>query len=177
MVTHLFGNPCEMSEIMTLARARGIAVIEDCAQALGTRFDGRPVGTLGAVASFSLQQGKHVTTGEGGLVATNDSALARRMVLFINKAWGYGDPQPDHYFLALHYRMTDLHGAVAVARLPSLRYGLASRRARTRSRTTARASPGPSQASSGSWYCRGPSATPMSTSTTSPTPSATQSSR
>src|SRR6266702_2630671 len=61
MVTHLFGNPCEMSEIMTLARSRDIAVIEDCAQALGTRYDGRPVGTLGAVASFSLQQGKHVT--------------------------------------------------------------------------------------------------------------------
>src|SRR5436190_13595273 len=120
MVTHLFGNPCEMSEIMTLARARGIAVIEDCAQALGTRYDGRPVGTLGAVASFSLQQGKHVTTGEGGLVATNDSALARRMVLFINKAWGYGDPQPDHYFLALNYRMSALHGAVAVAQLPKL---------------------------------------------------------
>ena len=120
MVTHLFGNPCEMSEIMTLARARGIAVIEDCAQALGTRYDGRPVGTLGAVASFSLQQGKHVTTGEGGLVATNDSALARRMVLFINKAWGYGDPQPDHYFLALNYRMSELHGAVAVAQLPKL---------------------------------------------------------
>src|SRR5213078_3302753 len=117
MVTHLFGNPCEMSEIMTLARARGIAVIEDCAQALGTRYDGRPVGTLGAVASFSLQQGKHVTTGEGGLVATNDSALARRMVLFINKAWGYGDPQPDHYFLALNYRMSELQGAVALAQL------------------------------------------------------------
>src|SRR5256885_1801113 len=115
-----FVKTCDMGEIMTLARARDIAVIEDCAQALGTRYDSLPVGTLGAVASFSLQQGKHVTTGEGGLVATNDSALARRMVLFINKAWGYGDPQPDHYFLALNYRMSELHGAVAVAQLPKL---------------------------------------------------------
>ena len=120
MVTHLFGNPCDMDAILALAHARDIAVIEDCAQAFGARYDGRPVGTLGAVASFSLQQGKHVTTGEGGLVATNDSALARRMVLFINKAWGYGDPQPDHYFLALNYRMSELHGAVAVAQLPKL---------------------------------------------------------
>ena len=46
---------------------------------------------------FSLQQGKHITTGEGGLIVTNDEALARRIYLFINKAWGYGDPQPDHY--------------------------------------------------------------------------------
>ena len=120
MVTHLFGNPCDMDAILALAHARDIAVIEDCAQAFGARYGGRPVGTLGAVASFSLQQGKHVTTGEGGLVATNDDALARRMVLFINKAWGYGDPQPDHYFLALNYRMSELHGAVAVAQLPKL---------------------------------------------------------
>src|SRR3989454_1970952 len=120
MVTHLFGNPCDMDAILALAHARDIAVIEDCAQAFGARYDGRPVGTLGAVASFSLQQGKHVTTGEGGLVATNDDALARRMVLFINKAWGYGDPQPDHYFLALNYRMSELHGALAAAQLPKL---------------------------------------------------------
>src|SRR5216117_540561 len=120
VVTHLFGNPCEMSEIMTLARARDIPVIEDCAQAFLAGHEGRPVGTLGAIGCFSLQQGKHVTTGEGGLVVTNDNVLARRMFLFINKAWGYGDADPDHYFLALNYRMSELHGAVAVAQLPKL---------------------------------------------------------
>jgi len=137
MVTHLFGNPCDMDAILALAHARDIAVIEDCAQAFGARYDGRPVGTLGAVASFSLQQGKHVTTGEGGLVATNDDALARRMVLFINKAWGYGDPQPDHYFLALNYRMSELHGAVAVAQLPKLD-GVVESRITTAARLTER---------------------------------------
>lgn len=137
MVTHLFGNPCDMDAILALAQARDIAVIEDCAQAFGARYDGRPVGTLGAVASFSLQQGKHVTTGEGGLVATNDDALARRMVLFINKAWGYGDPQPDHYFLALNYRMSELHGAVAVAQLPKLD-GVVERRITAAARLTER---------------------------------------
>ncbi len=137
MVTHLFGNPCDMDAILALAHARDIAVIEDCAQAFGARYDGRPVGTLGAVASFSLQQGKHVTTGEGGLVATNDDALARRMVLFINKAWGYGDPQPDHYFLALNYRMSELHGAVAVAQLPKLD-GVVERRISAAARLTER---------------------------------------
>ena len=70
-------------------------------------------GTLGAIGCFSLQQGKHITTGEGGLVTTDDEALARRVFLFINKAWGYGDPKPDHYFLALNYRMSELQGAVA----------------------------------------------------------------
>jgi perosamine synthetase len=120
IVTHLFGNPCEMDEIMELANARHIPVIEDCAQAFQAQYDGRNVGTIGTIGCFSLQQGKHITTGEGGLVSTNDDALARRMFLFINKAWGYGDPNPDHYFLSLNYRMSELQGAVAVAQLPKL---------------------------------------------------------
>lgn len=120
IVTHLFGNPCDMGEIMELAVARGIPVIEDCAQAFLARNDGRTVGGIGSVGCFSLQQGKHITTGEGGFVTTNDPALARRMFLFINKAWGYGDAQPDHYFLALNYRMTELQGAVALAQLDKL---------------------------------------------------------
>jgi dTDP-4-amino-4,6-dideoxygalactose transaminase len=120
IVTHLFGNPCDMGPILELARSRCLPVIEDCAQALLARHHSRPVGTLGAIGCFSLQQGKHITTGEGGLVATQDEALARRIFLFINKAWGYGDPNPDHYFLALNYRMSELQGAVAVAQLSKL---------------------------------------------------------
>jgi perosamine synthetase len=120
IVTHLFGNPCDMDAIMALARSRDIPVIEDCAQAFLARYKSEFVGTMGTIGCFSLQQGKHITTGEGGLVATNDDALARRMFLFINKAWGYSDPQPDHYFLALNSRLSELQGAVAVAQLPKL---------------------------------------------------------
>lgn len=120
VVTHLFGNPCEMAPIMELARARNLPVIEDCAQAFLAKSANRVVGTIGTIGCFSLQQGKHITTGEGGLVTTDDPALARRMFLFINKAWGYGDAHPDHYFLALNYRLTELQGAVAVAQLAKL---------------------------------------------------------
>ena len=120
VVTHLFGNPCDMAAIMALADERGLPVIEDCAQAYLATVDGRKVGTIGTIGCFSLQQGKHITTGEGGLVVTDDDALARRMKLFVDKAWGYGDPHPDHYFLALNYRMTELQGAVALAQLGKL---------------------------------------------------------
>jgi perosamine synthetase len=120
IVTHLFGNPCQMSEIMELARARNVPVIEDCAQAFLARYGGKFVGSIGTIGCFSLQQGKHITTGEGGLVVTHDEALARRIFLFINKGWGYGDVAPDHYFLALNYRMSELQGAVAIAQLPKL---------------------------------------------------------
>lgn len=120
VVTHLFGNPCEMGPIMELARARRIPVIEDCAQSFLARVGGKFVGAVGDIGCFSLQQGKHITTGEGGLVTTNDADLARRVFLFINKAWGYGDAEPDHYFLAPNYRMSELQGAVAVAQLGKL---------------------------------------------------------
>jgi dTDP-4-amino-4,6-dideoxygalactose transaminase len=120
VVTHLFGNACDMTGIMALANARGIAVIEDCAQAFEAEHAGRKVGTFGSIGCFSLQQGKHITTGEGGLVVTDDAELGRRLFLLVNKAWGYGDAKPDHYFIALNYRMTELQGAVAVAQMDKL---------------------------------------------------------
>jgi dTDP-4-amino-4,6-dideoxygalactose transaminase len=127
VVTHLFGAPCDMPAIEELARSRGIPIIEDCAQAYLARSRGRLVGTIGAVGCFSLQQGKHITTGEGGIVVTNDDALARRMRLYVNKAWPYGEPNPDHEFLALNYRMTELQGAVARAQLEKLHAGVEQR--------------------------------------------------
>jgi dTDP-4-amino-4,6-dideoxygalactose transaminase len=128
IVTHLFGNPCEMDAILALAAERNIPVIEDCAQAFLATYDGAYVGTMGKIGCFSLQQGKHITSGEGGIVVTNDDALARRIYLFINKAWGYGDPQPDHYFLALNSRMSELCGSVAYAQLSKLRPAVLRRR-------------------------------------------------
>lgn len=127
VVTHLFGNPCEMDAIMKVAERRGIPVIEDCAQSFLATHNGRYTGTIGRIGCFSLQQGKHITTGEGGLVVTNDPSLARRIYLFINKAWGYGDANPDHYFLALNYRMSELAGSVGAAQLAKLP-GIVARR-------------------------------------------------
>ncbi len=128
IVTHLFGNPCEMDAIMELANSRGIPVIEDTAQSFLATVNGKNVGTIGAIGAFSFQQGKHMTTGEGGIVVTDDEALARRMFLFINKAWGYGDSNPDHYFASLNYRMTELQAALAYEQLKKLDACVAQRR-------------------------------------------------
>ena len=128
VATHLFGNPCDMRGLRKLADERGIVLIEDAAQAFLAKQDGKYIGTLGHLGCFSLQQGKHITTGEGGLVTSDDPELARRVFLFINKAWGYGDAQPDHYFLALNYRMCELQGSVAAAQLPKLPDIVAARR-------------------------------------------------
>ena len=82
---HLAGMPCEMDEIMNLANERGLWVIEDCAQAHGTKYRGLPVGAIGHIGAWSFCQDKIMTTGgEGGMVTTNDEALWKKM-------WAYKD--------------------------------------------------------------------------------------
>lgn len=76
-VPHTLGNPCEMDEIMRLAEKWGLFVIEDACDALGSRFDGRYVGTFGHLGTLSFYPAHHITTGEGGAVITNDRKLAR----------------------------------------------------------------------------------------------------
>lgn len=127
IVTHLFGNVCDMDPIMALAAKHNLVVIEDSAQALDAKYKGKYVGRIGHIGCFSLQQTKHITTGEGGMVVTNDAKFGRTARLFHDKAWGYGDPKPDHYFLALNYRMTELQGAVAVAQLEKLNWSVTQR--------------------------------------------------
>lgn len=120
IVTHLFGNPVVMDPILELVKRRGLFLIEDTAQAYLATWKGKLVGSLGDIGCFSMQQGKHICTGEGGLCITADESLRRKIKLFVDKAWGYGDPKSDHYFPALNYRITELQGAVALAQLEKL---------------------------------------------------------
>jgi len=120
IVTHLFGNPCDMDPILALGKKYRLPIIEDAAQSYLAEYKGKYVGTMGDIGCFSLQQGKHMTAGEGGLVIAREP-YTRRITLFSDKAWGYGDDNPDHYFLALNYRMTELQGAVALAQLHKLK--------------------------------------------------------
>jgi dTDP-4-amino-4,6-dideoxygalactose transaminase len=90
VAVHLAGWPCEMDGIMELARKHGLKVVEDCAQAQGAAYKGKPVGSIGDVAAFSFCQDKIMTTGgEGGMLTTNDSDLWQR-------AWSYKDHGKDY---------------------------------------------------------------------------------
>jgi dTDP-4-amino-4,6-dideoxygalactose transaminase len=129
MVTHLFGLPARVDEIVAVADAAGVPVLEDCAQAYLTERGGRPVGSFGLAACFSTQQGKHLATGEGGILVTDDDAFARRARVFVNKGWPYGEADPDHEFLALNLRTTELASAVANAQLDGLAAAVVRRQA------------------------------------------------
>lgn len=128
VVTHLFGMPAEVDRIVASVGSSDIPVIEDCAQAFLTQRNGRLVGSFGAIGCFSTQQGKHLTSGEGGFVVTDSEALARRARVFVNKGWPYGETDPDHEFLALNYRTTELQSAVTNAQIEKLPEGVAQRR-------------------------------------------------
>ena len=117
MVVHLFGQSCDMDPILEIAREHGLQVIEDCAQAYFAEYKGRLVGTMGDLGCFSLQQSKHMTTGDGGITVTNDDSLARRAALFSDKGWPREPGTRDYLFLGLNYRMNELTGAVACAQI------------------------------------------------------------
>ncbi|MCU0309395.1 MAG: DegT/DnrJ/EryC1/StrS family aminotransferase [Acidimicrobiales bacterium] len=125
MPVHLYGQAAPMGALASLAEQRGLAVVEDAAQAHGARVDGRPVGGFGQ-ACFSLYATKNVTTGEGGVVTTDDDALADRLRLLRNQ----GMRARYQYELAGHnYRMTDLQAAVGIPQLERLEEITAARRA------------------------------------------------
>jgi dTDP-4-amino-4,6-dideoxygalactose transaminase len=139
MAVHLAGQPCDMGALRKIADRHELKLIEDCSQAYWAEFENRLVGTLGDIACFSLQQSKHITCGEGGLVVTSDEAFARRALLFSDKAW----PRDANslgscrfLFLAQNYRMSELQGAVALAQLSKLTDAVTRRRARAAELTT-----------------------------------------
>jgi len=123
IVVHIFGGPADMDPIMALARARGIKVIEDCAQAPGALYKGRSVGGLGDLGVFSLNYHKHIHTGEGGVVTTRDAELAERVALIRNHGEAVVGAKGREDLAALvgfNYRMTELQAAIAVEQLKKL---------------------------------------------------------
>ena len=122
ILVHLFGRPSNIDEVAEIARKHNVVLIEDCSQAHATKYKGRYAGTFGHIGCFSLQQSKHMTTGDGGMVITNDEATYIRLKLFSDKGWDYQYMgERDHGFLAPCYRTTELMGAVGLAQLEKVR--------------------------------------------------------
>jgi len=125
---HLWGMAADTDAFLAIGRKHGIPVIEDCAQAWLTRYKGRLVGTMGAMGCFSLQQSKHITSGDGGLVVTGDTAMAEHGRLFADKGWDRSAKARGHEFLGMNYRITELQSAVALAQMEKVEGFVAQRR-------------------------------------------------
>ncbi len=116
LCVHLYGHPCDMKALVNIAKDNQIFLIEDCAEALGSEYDGRHVGTFGDVSTFSFYGNKTITTGEGGMVVTNDATLHDRLV----HMKGQGLAMYREYWhdvVGYNYRMTNICAAIGLAQL------------------------------------------------------------
>ena len=128
MVVHIYGLPVDMDPIIELARAHGLYVIEDAAEQHGQTYQGRPVGSLGHISTVSFYPNKHVTSGEGGMVLTNDEQLAQRCRDLRNLCFDK-ERRFIHQELGWNFRMSNVQAAVGVAQLERIAETLSKKRA------------------------------------------------
>lgn len=114
MPVHLYGHPFLVDEIEAIAREHGLAIYEDAAQAHGASWSGRPVGTIGEFAMFSLYPTKNMTSGEGGMVACANDEVARNVRLLRNQGM---ETQYENEVVGFNARMTDIHAAIGRVQL------------------------------------------------------------
>jgi len=129
LAVHLWGNACDMNALRSICDRHSLALVEDCAQAMGCLYDGKLVGTVGDIGCFSFNEFKHIACGDGGVAVTNDENLAKRLRLATDKCYNREERAAirEPVFLANNYRMTELQGAVGLSQLRKID-GIARRR-------------------------------------------------
>lgn len=135
---HYTGQPCDMDEIQKIAKRHGLTVIEDSAHALGACYKGRPVGSISDMSTFSFHPVKHITTGEGGMITTNNQTLYQKMKMFLSHGitrssesmrWASSDGwYYEQLFLGYNYRLTDIQSALGISQMKKLDDFIARRR-------------------------------------------------
>lgn len=119
LCVHLYGHPCEMGRLVAIAKENQIFLVEDCAEAIGSKYKDQYVGTFGDIATFSFYGNKTITTGEGGMVVTNDETLFQRAVHF--KGQGLAKYREYwHDVVGYNYRMTNICAAIGLAQLEKI---------------------------------------------------------
>ena len=127
---HIFGHPAEMTSILDVAKQHGLAVVEDAAQAHGARYEGQKCGGMGEIGCFSFFANKLITTGEGGMLVTDDEELYDRARYYRNLCFDLNAPRDyQHRDLGYNFRFTNLQAAVGLGQLESIDRYLGMRRA------------------------------------------------
>lgn len=127
MPVHLYGQSADVDPLIEIAKRHNLIVIEDAAEAVGAHYKGRSTGTLGYCATFSFFGNKILTTGEGGMVTTNDDSLAARLRLLRGQGM---DPSRRYFFpeIGYNYRMTNIAAAIGLGQLENIEHHLQARR-------------------------------------------------
>ncbi len=120
MPVHIYGHPCDMDKIMKIAEKYNLYIIEDCAEAHGAEYKGKKVGSFGHINCFSFYANKIITTGEGGMVVTNDEKINEKLRSLKNLAFGTGAQRYIHKEVGFNYRMTNIQAAIGLAQLENI---------------------------------------------------------
>jgi perosamine synthetase len=120
LVPHTFGRPADMDSILEIAERRGLLVIEDACEAIGTEYRGRRAGSMGRLGVFAFYPNKQITTGEGGMVVTADPALAGRIRALRNQGRYDTDDWFQHTELGYNYRISEMNCALGLAQMTRL---------------------------------------------------------
>jgi perosamine synthetase len=126
MPVHLYGHPCDMGKLSEIASAHKLFIVEDCAESLGARYQGQMTGTLGHIGCFSFFSNKVITTGEGGMVTTNDPDLRERMKVLRDHGMA-PNRRYWHEMVGYNYRMTNIQAALGVAQMEQIELFLENR--------------------------------------------------
>jgi perosamine synthetase len=129
LVVHIYGLPVDMEPILKLAKKYNLKVIEDAAEMHGQTYNGKMCGAIGDISIFSFYPNKHITTGEGGMILTNDTKLAKRCKKLRNLCFEPDGPRFIHYELGWNYRMTNMQAALGLAQLEQIEGFLVKKRA------------------------------------------------
>jgi perosamine synthetase len=119
MVVHIYGLPVNMDKVTDLARKHGLKIIEDAAEQHGQTYNGKAIGSFGEISTFSFYPNKHITTGEGGMIMTDDEKLAEKCKSLRNLCF-VPEQRFLHHELGFNFRMTNLQAALGVAQLERL---------------------------------------------------------
>jgi perosamine synthetase len=129
IAVHLAGNPCKLAELKEIADKHHLILIEDCAQAWGALYRGKPISTVGQIGCFSLQDTKHIACGDGGIATSSDEKFGPLLTKFGDKGTNRFNPKDSSTALGANYRISELQAAFVAAQLTRLE-GIAAKRAK-----------------------------------------------
>jgi len=122
IITHIYGFPVDMKKIITLANKKKIIIIEDAAEMIGQKYRGSRCGSFGRISTFSFYANKHITTGEGGMIVTNDKKIYQKCKSLRNLCFGTKGNRFDHDDIGWNYRFTNIQAAIGLGQFENIKW-------------------------------------------------------
>ena len=122
IITHIYGFPVDMKKVLDEAKRKNIFIIEDAAEMIGQKYRNKLCGSFGDISTFSFYANKHITTGEGGMILTNDRRIFEKSKSLRNLCFGHGIDRFNHEDIGWNYRLSSLQAAMGISQLKKINY-------------------------------------------------------